>query len=509
MSVFHYDLCVVGGGINGAAIARDAVGRGLSVVLVEAQDLASGTSSASTKLIHGGLRYLEQGDVRLVRKSLKEREVLLRNARPLIWPIECVLPKSPFVKRPDWMIRFGLFLYDHLGGASVLPKSRKMDRSQHAYCLPLTSDYLEGYIYSDCWCDDSRLVVMNAVDASERGAEILTYTRCVGFEMRDNVWQVTLEDTQEGGQRRISANMIVNAAGPWVQSVLDGVPDVRDDPDLPGTRLVKGSHLILPKQFDGDHAYILPQEDGRVIFVASYQQDYTLVGTTEQVHEADPRDAMISETEADYLCQAYNQYFGREIEPSEALFTYSGIRPLLDDGEVSASRVSRDHLIYHHQRFDAPFLSVFGGKLTTYRLVAQEVVDKLMRLSGNYGNGWTSRVPLHGMSVGKAGMEAFIRQKRAEYLWLPEVLVQRYAYSYGARMDYFLADLEDESGLGVHCGDGVYVAELCYLKEREFARTVEDVVWRRSKLGLQVSEETLKNIEHYFLGGFCDENSGD
>ncbi len=487
MRKLHYDLCVIGGGINGAAIARDAAGRGLSVLLVDAQDLAGATSSASTKLIHGGLRYLEQWDFTLVQKSLREREILIKTVPYLIWPIRCIIPSSDLVKRPKWMIDIGLFLYDRLGGKSVLPRSRRIDRTRDDYIAPLKSEYMEGYVYSDCWCDDTRLVIMNAVDAAERGARVLNYTKCVGLKQVEGRWQVALEDTRDGHDRLdISASMVVNATGPWVNQFLENVQLGLKDPDLPKTRMVKGSHIILDRHYEGDHTYVLQQPDGRIVFVAPYEGRYTLVGTTEEDHAGDPRDAMISGEETAYLLTAFNRYFETEIAPNDVVFTYSGIRPLLDDGEGNASKVSRDHLIYHHSRFASPLLSIFGGKLTTHRIVAEDVVDKLMLLSGRHVPSWTSSVPL------------VENVDRGEYEWLSQEIFARYKSSYGGRMSLIVGDGEDMGALGQHFGDGVYEAELNYLCEHEWASNAEDVIWRRSKLGLMISDETVKAIEGYF-----------
>ncbi len=485
MSDLHYDLCIIGGGINGAAIARDAAGRGLTVLLVESQDLAGATSSASTKLIHGGLRYLEQWDFALVKKSLREREILLRNAPNLIWPIRCVIPNSELVKRPAWMIRLGLFLYDRLGGKSVLPPSRSIDRTQDDYIQPLKSEYMEGYVYSDCWCDDTRLVILNALQATDRGARILNYTKCIGLVQEEGRWNVDLLDTRSQDRLNVSASMVVNATGPWVNQFLESVKLGLRDPDLPKTRMVKGSHLIIKRHYKGEQTYLLQQPDGRVVFVAPYEGRYTLIGTTEEDYYSDPRDAMISEDETAYLCAAFNLYFDEEVKPSDAVFTYSGVRPLLYDGEGNSSQVSRDHLIYRHARFTAPLLSIFGGKLTTHRVVAEEVVDELMQLSGRHSPAWTAQEPLIGVDVGKYG-------------WLPPELLTRYRSSYGDLVVKLIKDAECLSDLGRHYGDGVYEAELDYLTAYEWATSVDDVIWRRSKLGLWISEQTIDAIEGYF-----------
>lgn len=493
MNELHYDLCVIGCGINGAAVARDAAGRGLSVLLVDAQDLAGATSSASTKLIHGGLRYLEQWDFALVQKSLKEREILLKNAPHLIWPIRCVIPKSELIKRPSWMINLGLFFYDRLGGKSVLPRSRAIDRTQDDYSAPLKSDYMDGFVYSDCWCDDTRLVVLNAVDAAERGAKVLNYTKCIELNERDGRWRVVLSDVHRDDQVTVSASMVVNATGPWVNQFLNSVNLGENDPDLPKTRMVKGSHLIIDRYYQGEQAYVLQQPDGRIVFVAPYEGRYTVIGTTEEDHHGDPRDAKISDDETDYLLNAFNAYFESPIRVSDVIFTYSGVRPLLDDGGGNASKVSRDHLIYQHKRYTAPMLSIFGGKLTTHRIVAEEVVDELIALSARSAVAWTAEKPL----VQKVG--------NADYSWLSDDVLRRYKAAYGERISLIVGEASTVEELGHHFGDGIYEAELNYLCTYEWVTSAEDVIWRRSKLGLWISEETINAIEGFFNGEYISD----
>ncbi len=499
MDTLHYDLCVIGGGINGAGIARDAAGRGLSVLLIEENDLAGATSSASTKLIHGGLRYLEHREFSMVHQALKEREVLLKNAPHLICPIECVLPIDKQM-RPRWMMRVGLWLYDHLGGKKSVPPSRFIDCSSDGNAQPLNDGYDEAIIYSDCWGDDTRLVVMNAVDAAARDARVLTHTRCVSLSVSSGRWCVGLQDMRSNDVLDITASMVVNATGPWVGRFLNDMGLGKRDPDLPSVRLVKGSHLILPKLYDGDQTYVLQQPDGRIVFVSPYEGQYTLVGTTEEEYDGVPRDARISDQEMDYLCSAVNGAFKKQIKPMDAIFSFSGVRPLLDDGEDNASKVTRGYRIYHHKRFEAPLLSVFGGKLTTYRALSEEVVDRLVRMSGRSVRAWTANVPLIGGDFNGLSYYKFLSHKRQEYSWLPESLLVRYVRSYGACMDYFLRGALSLDDLGACYGSAVYEAELSYLKNYEWASSAEDVVWRRSKLGLHVSEETLSKIEAYFSG---------
>ncbi len=506
MSDLHYDLCVIGGGINGAGIARDAAGRGLSVVLVEAQDLAGATSSASSKLIHGGIRYLENFEFSMVRKALKEREVVYKNAPHIVRPIECVIPCAEN-SRPEWMLRLGLFVYDRLGGRSALPKSRMLDFVEDALGKPLLSHFTDGLSYYDCWGNDTRLVVSNAVDAAARGADVLTRTKCVSMEVVDSHWRVGLLPEKSDEVQHISASMVVNAAGPWVRRFLDSVGVGGNDPDLPGVRLVKGSHLLLPRQYDGDHAYVLQQDDGRIVFVMPYEGAFTLVGTTEEDVDGDPRDARISEAETQYLIDAYNGGFAKQIKESDIIFALSGVRPLIDDGEDNASKVTRDYKIYHHKRYDPPFLSVYGGKLTTYRAVSEDVVNTLMRLSGHVVAGWSANEPLAGGDFGGLNFDDYLAEQKKVYPFLPEALLRRYLETYGTRMDYFLHGKEEIEDMGAHYGDHVYEAEIKYLVTYEWASCAEDILWRRGKLGLHISDDTVREIEAAVVGFISSERA--
>ena len=492
--VKHYDLCVIGGGINGTGIARDAAGRGLSVLLVEGDDLAMGTSSASSKLIHGGLRYLEYYDFKLVKDSLREREILLQTAPHLVCPAEFVLPLDKGA-RPEWMVRAGLFLYDWMAGKSVIPKSRRVYLTNDRVGLPLRDHLKRGFVYGDGWVDDSRLVVMNAVDAKARGADVMTRTICTSLNEEEQGWSVSLFDL--GGEREfnIHASAVINATGPWVRRFLDGVGLGQNDPDLPNVRLVQGSHILFPRQHEGREIYLLQQKDNRVVFVIPYEDQFTLVGTTETDFEGDPRDAMASDDEISYLCEAYNQAFKTPVLPEDVLFTYSGVRPLFDDGNSAATKVSRDHKIYHHGRQTQPILSVFGGKLTTYRLVAEEAVDKILELSFRHEGGWTSNVPLAGGDFPVGGFEAFYNQQREVYPWLDADVLYRYIEAYGTRLSMIVGDACSMEDLGEDFGCGLYEAEIVYLVVNEWAKTAEDVLWRRSKLGLHVDESVMERID--------------
>lgn len=485
------DIVVVGGGINGAGIARDAAGRGLSVLLCEKSDLASATSSASTKLIHGGLRYLEYYEFRLVREALIEREVLLRAAPHIIWPLRFVLPHSKGL-RPAWMIRLGLFLYDHLGGRKMLPPCEAIDLRRHPAGEPLVAELRKGFAYSDCWVQDSRLVVLNALDARERGAEVLTRVECVSARRDDGLWRIVLRDLRNGSQREVAARALVNAAGPWTAEFIEQRAGLNNAKSL---RLVKGSHVVVRRLFEHDFPYIFQNPDGRIVFAIPYEDDFTLIGTTDVDFEGDPGQVSISEEEVAYLCSAVNAYFNRKIEPADVVWSYSGVRPLYDDEAESASSATRDYVLELDQGDDrAPLLSVFGGKITTYRRLAEQALEKLEEAMGPFGAPWTAAVPLPGGDMPGADFEAFLERFRQDHAWLPADLARRYLRAYGTRTASLLDGASSLEGLGEYLGDGVYAAELRYLLRSEWLETVEDLLWRRSKLGLHVSEETRHKI---------------
>ncbi len=489
------DLLIVGGGINGAGIARDAAGRGLSVLLVEQDDLASATSSASTKLIHGGLRYLEYYEFRLVREALIEREVLLRNASHIISPLTFVLPHEDAL-RPAWLIRIGLFFYDHLGGRKRLPGSRGLDLRRDVVGKPLRPSLAKGFSYADCWVDDARLVVLNALDASERGARIQTRTRCTAAERKAQHWEATVEDQRTGGRGTIRARALVNATGPWVAGFIDRVLGLALRRKL---RLVKGSHIVVPRLFDGPHAYILQHSDRRIVFAIPYERDFTLIGTTDVFYEGDPADVAISAAEIDYLCQVINDHFVKQIAPSDVVWTYAGVRPLHDDESASASAVTRDYVLELDEADgSAPLLSVFGGKITTYRKLAEHALAKLKPHFGGMGAAWTHATPLPGGDMANGDFGQFAREQRQHWPWLPHDLGERYARAYGTRMHRMLDGANGTNDLGVHLGDGLYGREAEYLVSTEWAMTAADVLWRRSKLGLHVSQETVAALERWF-----------
>lgn len=487
-----FDVCVIGGGINGAGIARDAAGRGLRVLLAEQGDLGQATSSASTKLIHGGLRYLEYYEFKLVRESLKEREVLLRLAPHLIHPMRFVLPLAQDI-RPTWLIRAGLFLYDHLGGKSSLPKSRALSLRDSASGQPLQARLDKGFSYSDCWVDDARLVVANAVSAREKGAVILTRTRCSALAPSRAGWRIDLTDADTGQTRRVGAKIVVNAAGPWVRSLLNeqGLSDAA----TPSIRLVQGSHIIVPRLYEGDHAYILQQKDGRIVFTIPYEREYTVVGTTETPYMGDPLQAKITAQETSYLVDVVNQAFKRQILTSDIIRTYSGVRPLFDDHQKDAKAVTRDYRIHESVHADCPLLSVFGGKLTTYRKLSEQVTDQITQILGTDQPAWTSMDALPGGDIGDVSFTAFLSRKLAEWPAVEPQLLERYARLYGTELDKILLDEP-----GRDFGEGVCEAEIRYLMTHEFARTADDILWRRTKLGLSLSKDTVARITTFIEG---------
>jgi len=487
-----FDLLIVGGGINGAGIARDAAGRGMSVCLVEKDDLAQATSSASTKLVHGGLRYLEHYEFRLVRESLIERERLLAIAPHIIWPLRFVLPHDAGL-RPKWMLRLGLFLYDHLGGRKILPATRDLNLRAAPHGAILEDRLTHGWEYSDCWVEDSRLVVLNCMDAKERGADIRTRTQCVALERRKDVWIATLRG-EDGQEQQITARTVINAAGPWVDTVLDRALPRKSHQNL---RLVKGSHLIFPKLFEGDHCYIFQNRDNRIIFAIPYEHGFTLVGTTDQGFEGDPTGIDISDEEARYICDAANEYLRTDIAPEQAVASYAGVRPLYEDKSASNSTVTRDYQFEVDRGDDASapvILSIFGGKLTTYRKLAQHALEKL----DVPGQSWTADKPLPGGDIAVDQFENRLAQLQMRIDWFAPDGLRRLYRAYGTRVDVILQGARGLKDLGMHFGGDFYEAELRYLVAHEFARSAQDVLKRRSKLYLHLNQEAQDKIEHWF-----------
>jgi glycerol-3-phosphate dehydrogenase len=492
------DLLIVGAGINGAGIARDAAGRGLSVVLCDQDDLAAHTSSASTKLIHGGLRYLEHYEFGLVRKSLIEREVLLRAAPHIIWPLRFVLPHDIGL-RPAWMIRAGLGLYDHLARRELLPGSERIDLRQHPAGRPLRPQFQVGFAYSDGWVDDARLVLLNVIDAAERGATVLTRARCESAVRASGAWHAEL--ASPAGRVRVHARCLVNAAGPWAASFLGQVEPERAHPSL---RLVKGSHIVVRRLFEHPYAYIFQHPDKRIVFAIPYEQDFTLVGTTDLDYHGDPRRVDIERSEVEYLCSLLERYFPAKVTPEDVVWTYSGVRPLLEDEAHDAAKVTRDYRL-ELEGGEAPLLSVFGGKLTTYRKLAEEAVHKIAPLLGVIKGDWTESVCMPGGDLFGAEpsnrsvleFERFVDSMQARYPWAGRALLHRYSRAYGTRLERLLDGCGALADLGERFAPGLYEVEVRHWIEREWATTPEDMLWRRSKLGLHVPADTRDRIAQY------------
>lgn len=487
------DVVVIGGGVNGCGIARDLAGRGLSVILCEKDDLACATSSASTKLIHGGLRYLEHYEFRLVRDALKEREVLLKSAPHIIWPLSFILPHHKKL-RPWWLIRAGLFLYDHLGTRKILPKSKSHFLPGTLLGQPLKSEFRRGFSYADCWVEDTRLVVLNAIDAQEKGAEVMTRTECIDLakNAKQDLWTVTLQDANTEEKFRVHARMVVNASGPWVNKTvaLAGRDRVKHK-----VRWVKGSHIIVPRLYQGEHAYILQNDDKRVVFTIPYEKKFTLIGTTDIEYTGDLEEVRISVEEVEYLCGAVGKFFRHAVKPADVEWTYSGVRPLLDDGDAEASAVTRDYLLEMDDIDGVPLLSVYGGKITTFRKLSEQAGNLVVQKLGKGGKAWTEKALLPGAEASRGNFETFQKTLRREYAWVPEPLAFRLARAYGSRVREILRGAKRLADLGEHLGEGVYEAELKYLVSREWAQTLEDILWRRSKLGLHTTEETQKKMK--------------
>ena len=499
----EYDVLVIGGGINGCGIARDAVGRGLSVLLCEQADLAQATSSASTKRFHGGLRYLEFYEFRLVREALIERETLLTAMPHISWPLRFVLPYHSGL-RPAWLLRLGLFIYDHLGGRKILPGTRTLDLTRDPVGAPLKDDYRKGFEYSDCWVEDSRLVTLNARDAADRGADVRVRTRCESAERTGGGWTVTLLDLTRDETYTIRAKAIVNAAGPWVKDIIQN--RVRQNTGE-SIRLVRGSHIVTKKLFDHDKPYIFQQSDGRIIFAIPYESDFTLIGTTDKDHQGDPASAHCTDEEAEYLCRAASEYFKAPVTLADIVWRYSGVRPLYDDGASSATAATRDYVLKVETANGTenggeggdgiPLLNVFGGKITTYRRLAEEALAKLKPYFPKAGGAWTARVPLPGGNFPVDGVEALCAKLREAYPFLDRRWALRLVRAYGTRAADLLGDAKSIEDLGRYFGWNLYEREVRWLMEREWAWSADDVLWRRSKMGLRLSAEEAEALEHW------------
>ncbi|MBW7470219.1 glycerol-3-phosphate dehydrogenase [Marinobacter sp. F4218] len=487
-----FDVVVVGGGVNGTGIAMDAAGRGLRVLLCEMNDLASATSSSSSKLIHGGLRYLEHYEFRLVREALAERESLLRNSPHIMWPMRFRLPHRPHL-RPAWMIRTGLFLYDHLAKRELLPGSRsiRFDSSD-----PLKPELTKGFEYSDGWVDDARLVVLTAKKAQQSGARIMTRTKCVKADRGANDWTVTLKDMRDGSETTVTTRTIVNATGPWVSQLFG---ETLSMPAPKMIRMVKGSHIVLPRLNKGTEAYILQNEDERIVFVIPYEDQFSLVGTTDVDYEGDPKQARISPEETEYLLDIVNAHFKRQLNADDVVWSYSGVRPLTDGEEENAQKASRDYSFeIDSEPGKAPLISVFGGKITTYRKLAEAATDKLCQFFPNAGGRWTKNAVLPGGDFDN--QENLSAQLHHDFPWLPENLISRYVRTYGTCAYTFLRDCSSVEDLGQHFAGTLYAAEVRYLMEAEWAMDADDILWRRTKQGLYATERDVDTLNSVLQG---------
>ncbi|MCJ8324417.1 MAG: glycerol-3-phosphate dehydrogenase [Hyphomicrobiales bacterium] len=497
------DMFIIGGGINGAGIARDAAGRGLSVILVEQNDLASATSSASSKLIHGGLRYLEYYQFSLVRKALIERELLLKSAPHIIWPTRFVIPHNQF-QRPKWLIRLGLFLYDSLYLGKKLKSSRAVNLQTEAYGTDLKPGYKSGFVYSDCRVHDSRLVVLNAQDAAMHGAEIFTQTKFTSAKRVHNVWEISYQ-TADGKTHIVQAKTLVNAAGPWIE----GINQDKLKLDVKGgTRLIAGSHIIVPKLFDGDQCYLFQNSDNRVVFAIPYEHKFTMVGTTDIPFEGDASQAKISPAETAYLCDVANQYFEKQIKPTDVKWSFTGVRALFDDDEKDAKAVTRDYRldIQRDQKNpeSAPLLTVYGGKITTFRHLGQQVCQRLRIFLPHMGLDWTRHAILPGGDIGGDGdigtngdMAAFVNKLAQKYSFLPAAYILRLATHYGSKTFDILADATQIEHLGTHLGADIYAAEVDYVVDHEWVTCTDDFIWRRTRLGLHIDAKIVKTLDAY------------
>ncbi|MDB1123508.1 glycerol-3-phosphate dehydrogenase [Vibrio algarum] len=484
-----YDLIVIGGGINGVAVASDAAGRGLDVALFEMNDLASATSSASSKLIHGGLRYLEHYEFRLVSEALAEREVLLNNAPHLVAPLRFQLPHRPHL-RPAWMIRIGLFLYDNIGKRVSLPASHGLKFASNG---PLLPQMKKGFEYSDCAVDDARLVVINAKLAQQKGAKIHTRSKCIGATRSEEGWRVKIKDTITGKITEAKAKALVNAAGPWVDKFFDSQLKMTSPR---GIRLVKGSHIIVPKMYQEEHAFILQNEDNRIVFVLPYLDDYSVIGTTDVEYTGDPSKVAIDQDEINYLCDIVNQHFVKPVSPKDVISTWSGVRPLCEDESSDAQAVTRDYTIELDEQLpSAPLLSIFGGKLTTYRKLGQAAVDQIAPFFPEMSEAWTKTAILPGGDF--TDRDALQRILFTQYPWLDVSIAKRFVKAYGTLSVAILKQKTSIEELGVHFGHGLYQAEVDYLVSEEWAVSVEDILWRRSKLGLKFTQVEIDTLNKY------------
>ena len=494
-----HDIFIIGGGINGAGIARDAVGRGYSVYLCEADDLASGTSSQSTKLIHGGLRYLEHYEFKLVREALTEREILWRVAPHIIHPLRFVLPYHKGL-RPWWLLRVGMFIYDHLGGRKMLPSSHAIDLSQSEEGACLKQDFQKGLEYSDCWVNDSRLVVLNAMDAHEYGATIKTQHKCVAAERHADHWSISVENQLTKQTEIVTAKVLINAAGPWVDDIIDITQDESKKP-AKNIRKVQGSHIVVPKLYEHDKCYIFQNEDDRITFAIPYHQDYTYIGTTDYEIDGDPRDAKITDEEIEYLCEAANDYFKSEITPDDVVSTYAGVRALYNDGASKAQEATRDYILQIDEESEtkAPMVNIFGGKITTYRRLAESMMEIVNDLFDKENNHWTENAHLPGGDFRIEDQQKLHALFKQDYGFLPKGVISRLLRNYGSKAALILGDANNERDLGVNFGHGLYQKEVEHLIENEFVLKVDDILLRRTKLGMKFNKAERDALDKWLV----------
>ncbi len=498
MSECDYDIFIIGGGINGCGIARDAVGRGYSVCLCEAGDLGGGTSSASTKLIHGGLRYLEHYEFRLVREALMEREVIWKMAPHIVKPLRFILPHHSGL-RPKWLLRLGLFFYDHLGGRKLLPASSSVDLTQDETGKPLKSEFRSAFEYSDCWADDSRLVLLNALDARDRGADILTRTKVLSAEKTDNHWRIICENTLSGKKSQFTAKLIVNATGPWVDEVLRNVFGISTASNV---RLVRGSHIVIRKKFQHEKCYIFQYSDGRIVFAIPYEEDYTLIGTTDAEHGTMDEPVKITAAEIGYLCRVASDYFTETVSQKDIVWTYSGVRPLYDDGASAAKEATRDYVLVKENGGEKdgdfpPLVNIFGGKITTFRKLSEAMLVEIGSMIGKRGKPWTENTHLPGGDFATDGMETEIGKLENTFDFLDTTYLSRLVRTYGTRANRILADVKEISDLGENFGDRLYQKEVEYLIKHEWALSMEDVLFRRTKLGIKFGGNQKKRLAQF------------
>ena len=507
------DLFVIGGGINGCGIARDAAGRGFSVELAEMHDLASATSSASTKLFHGGLRYLEYWEVRLVREALIERETLLRAMPHISWPMRFVLPYHPDMRfegdtptskllnvvmpwmkgrRPAWLIRLGLFMYDNLGGRKILKGTTSLNLHGTLEGAPLQDRFEQAYEYSDCWIEDSRLVVLNARDAEARGAKINVRTKVVSAEQKDGIWHITLEAQDGGAQRVVRARMLVNAGGPWVEDIIRNTVRINS---TEGVRLVRGSHIVVPKLYDHGKCYFFQGEDGRIIFTIPYETDFTLIGTTDAEHKDVGTKPVCTPEEQSYLANFASNYFKKPVSTDDIIWTYSGVRPLYDDGATSATAATRDYVLKVNETAGAPMLNVFGGKITTYRRLAETALEKIAPFFPDTEGPWTAGVPLPGGDFPVNGVADLTAKLAAQFPFLTPAWATRLIKAYGTDAFEMLKGATSQTDLGQNFGSNLTAQEVLWLIKNEYARKADDVVWRRSKLGLRMTAQEIEMLD--------------